>query len=46
MTPLSPDDVADAVLFAATRPPHVQIAEIIIMPAMQASATLVHRKGI
>ena len=44
MTPLSPDDVADAVLFAATRPPHVQIAEIIIMPAMQASATLVHRR--
>jgi serine 3-dehydrogenase len=44
MTPLSPDDIADAVLFAATRPPHVQIAEIIILPTMQASATLVHRK--
>ena len=43
MTPLTPDDIADAVLFAATRPPHVQIAELIIMPTAQASTTLVHR---
>lgn len=43
MTPLSPDDIADAVLYAATRPPHVQIAEMIIMPTAQASTTLVHR---
>jgi len=45
ITPLSPDDVADAVLFAATRPPHVQIAEIIIMPTAQASTTLVYRNS-
>jgi 3-hydroxy acid dehydrogenase/malonic semialdehyde reductase len=44
MTPLSADDVADAVFFAATRPLHVQIAEIIVMPTAQASATLVYRK--
>ena len=43
MTPLTPDDIADAVFFAATRPPHVQIAELIIMPTAQASTTLVHR---
>jgi 3-hydroxy acid dehydrogenase / malonic semialdehyde reductase len=43
MTPLTPDDIADAVLFAASRPPHVQIAELIIMPTAQASTTLVHR---
>ncbi|MCX6121185.1 MAG: SDR family oxidoreductase [Ignavibacteriales bacterium] len=43
MTPLTPDDIADAVLYAATRPPHVQIAEVIIMPTAQASTTLVHR---
>jgi 3-hydroxy acid dehydrogenase / malonic semialdehyde reductase len=44
MTPLTPDDIADAVVFAATRPPHVQIAELIIMPTAQASTTLVHRQ--
>jgi 3-hydroxy acid dehydrogenase/malonic semialdehyde reductase len=43
MTPLSPDDVADAALFVATRPAHVQIADIIIMPVAQASTTLVYR---
>jgi 3-hydroxy acid dehydrogenase / malonic semialdehyde reductase len=43
MTPLTPDDIADAVLFTASRPPHVQIAELIIMPTAQASTTLVHR---
>jgi 3-hydroxy acid dehydrogenase / malonic semialdehyde reductase len=31
------------VLYAATRPAHVQIAEIILMPTAQASTTLVHR---
>lgn len=43
MTPLTPDDIADAVLFCATRPPHVQLAEILILPTNQASTTLVHR---
>ncbi len=45
MTPLTPDDVADAVLFCATRPPHVQLSEIVIMPTAQASTTLVHRSS-
>jgi serine 3-dehydrogenase len=43
VTPLTPADVADAVLYCAMAPPHVQIAEIIILPTNQASATLVHR---
>jgi 3-hydroxy acid dehydrogenase / malonic semialdehyde reductase len=43
MTPLTPEDIADAVLYAATRPAHVQIAEMILMPTAQASTTLVHR---
>ena len=41
--PLRPEDIADAVLFCATRPPHVQIAEIIMLATAQASTTLVHR---
>ena len=44
MTPLTPDDIADAVLWCATRPPHVNIDEIILKPTDQASATLVHRR--
>jgi NADP-dependent 3-hydroxy acid dehydrogenase YdfG len=44
MTPLSADDIADAVLWVATRPPHVNIDEIIMKPTDQASATLVHRE--
>lgn len=44
MTPLTPEDIADAVLYCATRPPHINISEIIIMPTDQASATLVSRK--
>ena len=45
MDPLTPDDVADAVVWCATRPPHVNIDEIILKPTDQASATLVHRRG-
>jgi serine 3-dehydrogenase len=41
---LLPEDVAEAVVFCATRPPHVQIAEIIMLPTHQASTTLVHRQ--
>ncbi|MBN2408268.1 MAG: SDR family oxidoreductase [Candidatus Aminicenantes bacterium] len=44
LTPLSPDDIADAVVYCATRPPHVNVSELIVMPTAQASATLAHRK--
>lgn len=43
LKPLAAKDIADAVIYAATRPDHVNIAEIVIMPTRQASATLVHR---
>jgi NADP-dependent 3-hydroxy acid dehydrogenase YdfG len=43
MTPLTAADIAETVLWVATRPPHVNVDEIIIKPTDQASATLVHR---
>lgn len=35
--PLSPEDIADTVMYCATRPPHVNINEIVVMPTVQAS---------
>ncbi|MBU1677634.1 MAG: SDR family oxidoreductase [Bacteroidetes bacterium] len=43
-TPLKAEDIADAVLFTASRPAHVNIAEIIIYPTAQASATILHKQ--
>ena len=44
LTPLTGKDVAEAVLFIASRPAHVNIGEIIIFPTRQASAMIVHRE--
>jgi len=44
MTPLTAADVADCILWAITRPPHVNIDEIVVRPRDQATATLVHRE--
>ncbi len=43
MKPLTGDDIADVVVFIATRPPHVNIAQALVLPAAQASATIVRR---
>lgn len=43
MTPLRPEDVAEAVVFCANRPPHVDITELTIMSNEQASVSMVHR---
>ena len=43
MQPLTADDVADAIVWAATRPPHVNISEMVLTPTAQASLTKVHR---
>ena len=37
------DDIAEIVLFAAMRPAHVDLPEIIVMPVDQASVYHVHR---
>jgi 3-hydroxy acid dehydrogenase/malonic semialdehyde reductase len=42
--PLRAEDVADLIQFMVTRPPHVQIAEVIIFPTAQAAAGSVYRK--
>ena len=44
LTLLTPDDIADSVFYAVTRPPHVNINEIVLMPTDQSSATLLHRR--
>jgi NADP-dependent 3-hydroxy acid dehydrogenase YdfG len=43
--PLVAADIADCIVFAVTRPPHVDIDEIIVRPIAQAAAWLVARKG-
>jgi len=41
--PLTAEDIAETVLWCATRPPHVQIHDILLTATAQASATLTHR---
>jgi 3-hydroxy acid dehydrogenase / malonic semialdehyde reductase len=36
-TPLTAADIADAIVYCATRPPHVNIAELVVYPQSQAS---------
>jgi NADP-dependent 3-hydroxy acid dehydrogenase YdfG len=38
-------DVAEVVVFAATRPPHVDVAEVLVLPTDQASATHIRRRS-
>lgn len=43
MTPLTADDVAEAIAWVASRPAHVNIDHLLIMPRDQVSAQVVHR---
>jgi NADP-dependent 3-hydroxy acid dehydrogenase YdfG len=43
--PLQPSDVADAIVFVLTRPPHVNIGEIVLWPTAQVSTTRVERRS-
>lgn len=43
LTPLTADDVADVIVFAATRPWHVNLDEIVMKPVAQANAKLAAR---
>lgn len=44
-TSVTPEDIAEEVAWAASRPPHVNIAEVFVLPANQASATQISRGG-
>jgi NADP-dependent 3-hydroxy acid dehydrogenase YdfG len=43
MTPLVADDVAECIEFVVTRPPRVNIDQLVVMARDQASARRVHR---
>lgn len=43
MKPLSADDVADVIHFMVSRPYHINIADLVILPTDQASGTIVNR---
>ncbi len=42
--PLSPEDIAGAVYYVATLPPHININDLLIMPTAQASAGLFNKQ--
>lgn len=42
--PLSADDVAEAIVWCATRPAHVNVETLVLMPTDQAAPGLVHRR--
>jgi len=42
--PLTGEDIADVVYYAASAPTHVQIAEVLVMPTYQATGTVCHRQ--
>jgi NADP-dependent 3-hydroxy acid dehydrogenase YdfG len=45
MTPLTGDDVADVILFAITRPAHVTVSDLLLLPTDQSSVFHVHRRS-
>jgi len=45
MTPLKGEDIADLIDFILSRPAHVQIADMVVFPEAQASATNVRRES-
>ena len=41
--PLKPEDIAEILLFMVTRPAHVNIADLLVLPTAQASSTILHK---
>jgi 3-hydroxy acid dehydrogenase / malonic semialdehyde reductase len=42
--PLRAEDIAELIAFMVTRPAHVNLAEVLILPTAQASATVLHKQ--
>lgn len=45
LTPLFAEDIADVILFIVTRPPNVNINDILVMPTAQASSMVIKRES-
>lgn len=45
LEPLVADDIADAIWYVVSRPKHVNINDMLIMPTVQATATIIDRKN-
>jgi len=45
LKPLTADDIADTVLFCASRPSHINISEVVITPTAQANAFVAYREN-
>ncbi len=43
--PLMAKDIAEIIEFMISRPAHVNLADILVLPTAQATATMVHREG-
>ncbi|WP_299312925.1 SDR family NAD(P)-dependent oxidoreductase [uncultured Aquimarina sp.] len=41
--PLRPDDIADIIAFVVTRPYHVNIADLVVLPTAQANSTIINK---
>lgn len=45
ITPLTPEDIAESIVWSLNRPAHVNIQDMLILATAQASATMAHRTG-
>jgi len=43
--PLNPEDIADNVVYVASRPPHVQVSNLVVYPTNQASPNVIYKEA-
>lgn len=46
LEPLVAEDIADCIAWVVTRPPHVNVDEVVVRPLAQATSTAIHRRPI